>query len=134
MRGQHEASDISLTPMIDLVFFLLIFFMTASTLAKPGESRTQVLLPVSETAPEVKDGPRRLVVEVASDGSCSFEGERSLESALGVRLKAAAGGKSARVVVRAGEDVAFEHVRSVMRASAEAGLPDVLFAAVGGAL
>ena len=47
-RGQEEESDINLTPMLDVVFIMLIFFIVTATFIKqPG---TDILRPDAETA------------------------------------------------------------------------------------
>jgi biopolymer transport protein ExbD len=130
MRHKRDLpeGEFNLTSMIDLVFFLLIFFMTASTLARGGDDGVPIVVPDSSSAAEKEDGPRRLVVTVHASGEFALDGARIGEDVLERELRKAAGGKAARVVVRAEREARFSAVRAVLRAAAQAGVPDVLFA------
>ena len=56
-----------MAPMIDMVFLLLVFFMTVSTLAK--EARPEIDLPVSTTAAVPEAAPPRDVLTVMAGKS-----------------------------------------------------------------
>ena len=43
-RGESDADDINLTPMLDVVFIMLIFFIVTATFIKPV-SYTHLTLP-----------------------------------------------------------------------------------------
>ncbi len=58
-------SDIDLTPLIDVVFLLIIFFVLATTFSKPV---LDVVLPSSDTAQKEKFDKGELLVEINSDG------------------------------------------------------------------
>ena len=62
-RVRREDEAFQMAPMIDMVFLLLVFFMTVSTLAK--EARPELELATSETArvPEAAD-PRAILTIV----------------------------------------------------------------------
>jgi len=60
-EGKPAASDINVTPLIDVVLVLLIIFMVITHLLGSGVA---VPLPHSQTAIEVRDGGQHLVVTV----------------------------------------------------------------------
>ncbi len=65
----EKSSGPDMTPMIDMVFLLLIFFLLTSLIIRPV---LEVELPGSETA-EAKE-PQQLLVEVTRDSAISFGG------------------------------------------------------------
>ena len=62
-RGEEEV-DVNLTPLIDVVFLLLIFFMVSTTFIR--ESEIQLTLP--EASADVRENPPD-IIEVAIDAS-----------------------------------------------------------------
>ncbi len=65
-------SDIDLTPLIDVVFLLIIFFVLATSFSKPV---LEVILPNSEAARVEKFEEGELLVEITRDGVIQFDGE-----------------------------------------------------------
>ena len=63
-------SDIDLTPLIDVVFLLIIFFVLATTFSKPV---LDVVLPNSKAAGKVKSDKEDLIVEIDKDGRIMCE-------------------------------------------------------------
>lgn len=127
-------AEVNLTAMIDLVFFLLIFFMTSSTMAKGARAGAPVVLPDSTQAPATKDGLRRIEVIVRGESEVLVAGKPVGSGKLPELLRGEAGGAKdkPRVLIRAERTVPFEQVRAVLQAAASAGLPDVQFATVDG--
>ena len=76
MAGAPDASEASfdLTPMIDVILLLIIFFMLSSQFA--SSQLTPVDLPAERgTAPASEGAAARLFVDMARDGSLSVLGE-----------------------------------------------------------
>lgn len=71
-QAQQEVS-VNLTPLIDVVFLLLIFFMVSTTFTR--ETELQIDLPEAEGT-EAQEQPERVEVEVSADGVFSVNGER----------------------------------------------------------
>jgi len=63
-RSQHVAMD--LTPLIDVVFLLLIFFMVSTTFTR--ESHLQVELPQASGNPAPPAGVEQIDVVISADG------------------------------------------------------------------
>jgi len=84
-RQAREDLNLNLTPLIDIVFLLLIFFMVSTTFTK--ENHLAISLPEAEG--EVADAPNKMVeVLVDRDGHYSVNGQRLLNNRL-VTLKQA---------------------------------------------
>ncbi|HUX03253.1 MAG: biopolymer transporter ExbD [Phycisphaerae bacterium] len=64
---QHERVELNLTPMIDVVFNLIIFFMVATKFAEI-ERDMLVNPPAAQHAQPVTAVPRELIVNVTDDG------------------------------------------------------------------
>jgi biopolymer transport protein ExbD len=64
---------INLTPMIDVVFTLLVFFMLATTFAE-RERMLDVELPYASSANAAASIPQELVINVSRDGSVQIDG------------------------------------------------------------
>lgn len=71
-QSQQEVS-VNLTPLIDVVFLLLIFFMVSTTFTR--ETELQIDLPEAEGT-EAEQENERIVVEISADGVYSINGER----------------------------------------------------------
>lgn len=70
-RQQVEDQGINLTPLIDVVFLLLIFFMVSTTFTK--ETHLSVDLPEA-VGEQSSDVPEQIEILINSDGSYSVNG------------------------------------------------------------
>ena len=61
----EEEDSIDITPLIDCVFMLLVFFIMTTTFSKPV---LDIILPKSEMAARLSERPREIVVSVREDG------------------------------------------------------------------
>lgn len=78
-RQHKEELNLNLTPLIDIVFLLLIFFMVTTTFTK--ENHLAIQLP--EAQGEVVDAPDKLVeVIIDKDGQYSVNGQRLISAKL----------------------------------------------------
>ncbi len=66
---------IDLTPLIDVVFMLLIFFIMTTTFSKPV---LDIILPVSEQAGELQKTAPELVITVTAEGKI-FHNDQELD-------------------------------------------------------
>lgn len=71
-RQSREEDTINLTPLIDVVFLLLIFFMVSTTFTK--ETHLEIDLPeaVGEAAPQI-DEPLEIII--SAEGNYSIDGQ-----------------------------------------------------------
>lgn len=75
--NQEFDAEIDLTPLIDVVFILLIFFIVTSTFIQPS---LPVDLPRADSAAVSAERTEQLVITIDADGSLFYEG-RALERA-----------------------------------------------------
>jgi biopolymer transport protein ExbD len=79
MRRKHRASDeaeINITPMLDIVFIMLIFFIVTTSFVK--EKGLEVSRPSSSPPKEVTKSKGPIVVKIDANGNITMKG-RMLE-------------------------------------------------------
>jgi biopolymer transport protein ExbD len=127
---QRDSPEINLTPLIDVVFLLLIFFMVSTTFERRSE--LSVELPEASAPASTRDDA---VIDVVIDagGGVHVEGSPladprpgSLQRAL---ANAARGLDSPPVVISADAQTPHQSVVTVMDAARQAGLYKLTFAA-----
>ncbi len=84
-RQQATEDSINLTPLIDVVFLLLIFFMVSTTFTK--ETHLKVDLPQASGEPGM-EAPEQLDLLVAADGSYSINGQALVNREIGTLMAA----------------------------------------------
>ena len=126
-RGSLE---FNMTPMIDVVFNLIVFFVVASHLAKQ-EVQLELDLPTaSQSQPASENQPRRVTVNVLPGGEIQLSGETVQPAALQSRIAAERrdAGNDIEVRIRADRTVSYGSVEPIMLACAKAGVWNVTFA------
>lgn len=105
---------IEMTPMIDMVFLLLIFFLVATTFHQE-EREMQIALPIASSAGPISMTLRELVVNVDESGRMIIAGrEVSGEDLLQMITDAVAVNAEQKVTVRGDRRVAYEAVVRVL--------------------
>jgi len=113
---------LSLTPLIDVVFILLVFFMLVSQFA----SWRHIDLTPQVSASSGSAGPSDLmVVDLAADGSIQVDGAPYETLAAALRVMAATTATRGPVEVRSEADVPIQAVVDSVEALAAAGYGDV---------
>lgn len=79
-----EDINIDLTPLIDVIFMLLIFFIMTTTFSKPV---IDVLLPASITAEKAEDKTKEIAVTVSNKGDIYYNDKIITVSELETVLK-----------------------------------------------
>ena len=118
-------TGLELTPMIDVVFLLMIFFLVASKLDEADRS-IDVVLPQAAAAKPLTSRPKEFVINIDRDGNY-FAGARPVSlDELGRLLRQSVADEPQRqtVIVRADENVAHKFVVGAMDACAAAGVDD----------
>lgn len=77
-RQDKGGVDVNLTPLIDVVFLLLIFFMVSTSFTK--EAHLTLKLPDAERANETTSDVRRLDVVVDGDGFYRVDGRMLVDT------------------------------------------------------
>ena len=106
---QRDGDLINLTPLIDIVFLLLIFFMVTSSF-KEDERDLKVVLPGAQNADPIKNLPELLLVSVRENGDF-YVGTQRLDREELRTLFERAKEKNAKqkVLIRADQDTAIQH-------------------------
>lgn len=86
--GTVEEPKLDLTPMIDIVFLLIIFFMVGTQFTEM-ERQYDIKLPTVTDAKPLTNLPDDIVVNVQQNGEVSVNGENKNLSELEVTLKTA---------------------------------------------
>ena len=126
----------NMTPMIDIVFLLIIFFLVSSHLAQQ-EVQTELDLPTAGTGQRtVRDDIRRIVINVlpeAEKGGQLTVGGRKLDQeslrAL-IEFESQQTGGKVEIRIRCDRNVPYRVVEPIMVACARAGVWKVTFAVV----
>lgn len=126
-RGEEEV-DVNLTPLIDVVFLLLIFFMVSTTFVR--ESEIELTLP--EASADVRENPVD-VIDVAIDGSGRFfvNGNALINTQLETVKQALSDVRPADVepvvIISADAKASHQSVVTVMDAARQIGLTRITF-------
>ncbi|HZT56421.1 MAG TPA: biopolymer transporter ExbD [Burkholderiaceae bacterium] len=119
----------NLTPMLDIVFNLLLFFLAATTFARE-EVAMDLRLPQARSGAESKGG-HQLIVNVFADGRLQVDGRVVTLEALRQKLQAAAArDKDQAVLVRGDKQAQFGIGLQVLDACRLAKIGKVDFAAL----
>lgn len=119
-----------MTPLIDIVFQLIIFFLAASHLSR-HEPLKEIELPEVANRPEqVAAAPKRIIITVAVDGTYTL-GDKAISLGEVEQLLLQRSGESPdekpEVRIRADRQAAYRSVEPLMTACARAGITNVKF-------
>ncbi|MDB4345738.1 biopolymer transporter ExbD [bacterium] len=123
----QEGEGFDLTPMIDVVFLLIVFFMTVASALTAN--KLDLNLAVAEEAAIPKEIKDRFMVSVTNDGSFYFGVEELNAKQLSDKMAKIVGGNSkVKIVVRAGREAEHQHVNKLLTICAANGISDIIFA------
>ncbi|WOO43627.1 biopolymer transporter ExbD [Rubellicoccus peritrichatus] len=127
-KFNDEDGDIDLTPMIDVVFLLVVFFMTVANMISAEKHPITVPVALNSTIPD--DYGERTTVTVTADGSL-YAGVYpvDLEELAEILIAERERNPAARVFIRADSSTEHQYVNDVMQICAASGLSNVIFAA-----
>ncbi len=117
-----DEPSINLTPLIDVVFLLLIFFMVTTTFIR--ETRLQVNLPEAEAETQSTQS-ERLEIVVSRDGSFTLNGQMLVNGRLETLLRGleleSKGNLNLPVIIVADSEATHQSVVTAMDAIGQAG-------------
>ena len=135
-RAVQETEDgvpLDMSPMIDLTFLLLVFFMVASHLITVQIDR-RVDPPTAKNAQVAKESSGRVVVNILADGSICGQNEEELTTTEAiqdyvdqVRVRNEEKSIPTRLNLRADKNVDTRDIKKVIQAAGEAGVSEVIF-------
>lgn len=132
MKLQPKRADddieVDMSPMIDMVFLLLIFFIVASQVV---DEKPKVEIPAAAYAKVPEDTTGRLMVTVTADekyfvGQVQLDDIEALKERLGIEIKA---DPNLRILIRADGNTKYKVNEKVMTACAEVGATDLIYSA-----
>jgi biopolymer transport protein ExbD len=129
--GRPRHISFKMTALIDMAFLLITFFVMSIRFGQAGEE--EIKLPDADQAQETSDERNELItVNVNANGDFIIKGIHheagDLLSLLNARKSET--DKEIELTIRADRDAAFEKVQRAMRVAAEAGIPNLSFAAL----
>jgi len=125
IKRSSIASTLSLTPLIDVVFLLLIFFLVTSEFEEE-ERRLDIVLPTATSAVPMTSKPREVVIDIDNEGELYLSGKSTDLSELQTFLETAVSNNPTNqtVIIRADRATAFQPVVSVMDVCNRSGVSD----------
>ena len=122
---QDEQPTLNLTPMIDIVFLLIIFFMVGTKFAE-WEHKLALKVPQVKQTGALAPAPEKRVINVYRDGRVSLDRDFVTIDELTSRLAAVRQQYAGLgIVVRGDAEGEFQNVASVLGACREAGITDM---------
>lgn len=125
--GAEDKARIEIIPMIDVMMFLLVFFVLIMTEMIQG-SGLPVQLPSAEQSETLSQGQgsRTLTLALTADGRWQLQGQAVTPEGLPAELKAAAAGGPAPSLVIAGDRaVPYERIVKAMDLARSAGVKQI---------
>ncbi len=122
-----EDIEVDMSPMIDMVFLLLIFFIVASTII---DEKVPVTIPKAAYAKVPENTTGRLVISVNKDDKM-FIGPMpvtlsELAEQLAYEIEV---DPNLRILIRAGKEVKYKTNEKIMMACAQVGASDLIYSA-----
>ena len=125
-QGQEEESEINITPMLDVVFIMLIFFIVTASFVK--EAGIEVNRPDAQTA-ELKE-KANILIAITANNQIYVDRRRVDPRAVRANIERLhAENPQGTVVIQADKESKTETLIQVMDASRQAGVFDVAIAA-----
>ena len=120
-----DTPTLNLTPMIDVVFLLIIFFMAATRFSEL-EQNIELELPEIVSSRSDQTPPQPRTVSVFADGHVELDGQAvsliELKAALAALQQT---GRNTGVVVRGDASCEFQHIAAAMGACRDAGISEL---------
>ena len=137
LGGVEKRAEINITPMIDILLVLMVFFMSISSTEVLQTNRT-IQLPVAKDGKQAsKNSPGQKIinltwVELNNSGTIEMDALKyPTPFELVPKLKDAINANPlARVLIRADRGVRYEYIRNVLKAVGDAGVSNVTFSVV----
>jgi biopolymer transport protein ExbD len=123
LNERDEEFAPTLTPLIDVAFLLIVFFLVSTSFVKP-EKTIDILLPRAEQAQKTPAESNTLIVNVRESGLTVVDGRvlSEYEELVALMRNARENKPNLQVVVRGDKRARHEHVVRVMNAALEAGI------------
>src|SRR5690606_13229836 len=122
MKRKKDESNIDLTPMLDVVFILLIFFVVTASFLKESAIDIQGQDPNNNPPPPSEDTPQNILIQINDNNQIFFNQERIDISAVRARVAShRAENPAASVIIRPGPNSSANVLVESMNSAREAG-------------
>ena len=125
-RRRDAEVSVNLTPMIDVVFLLLIFFMVSTTFTR--ETHLAIDLPESSSE-TLDDQPRQIEIVISKEGEFAINGKSLVNSQLDTIKRAlgkvSAGDSKLPLIITADAETAYQSVVTAMDAAGQMGFTNL---------
>ena len=126
-----EELDVNVTPLIDVVFLLLIFFMVSTTFDR--QSGLNIELP--EASGEISESEKvEIEIVIGPTGKFAINGNEiintQIDTLLGALREAAGDDNEPRIIITADKDTTHQAVMTAMDAARQMGFIHITFSAV----
>ncbi len=123
-----EDIEMDMSPMIDMVFLLLIFFIVASQII---DEKPNVLVPQAAAATKPPTDDRLMISVTKDDPPVFFFRNQEVEfEELAIKIQQEfEANPELRMLIRADAEVPYKTNERIMKACAEVGAVDIIFAA-----
>jgi len=127
MRRRHHESDeaeINITPMLDIVFIMLIFFIVTTSFVK--EKGIEVSRPSNSPPKEIKKNKGPIVVRIDANGNISMQGRMLDRKAVEANIERAKAEKpDSPLIIAAHPDADTDALVTILDAAEAAGVASV---------
>ena len=123
---EHRKARIEIIPMIDVMLFLLVFFIITVMHMIPNAGVT-MQLPVSSQTQELPHP--KILADVLADGTIKVKGQSMTADQLTALLQGDGAPDKTELTIAADKGTAFQHFMAVIDAARKAGVVDIGIAA-----
>ena len=129
LNAEPDEFNLGLTPLIDVVFLLIVFFLVSTSFIKPEKS-IEIKLPVADQGVKPPQEERTLVVNVREGGIMVVHGRvlSGYDELVETLDKARQDDPNLIVVIRGDRTALHKHVVRVMNAALSVGIGDMSIA------
>ena len=124
--NMRRTVDVSVVPMINIVFLLLLYFLVAGRLAADGPP---IELPTGGS--DKNTAPPTLVIHILGDNTVLLDGTAHNKQTLTQQMQSAAATSYSHVVVRADRGASAQALHQILDAARDAGLSSIQVATIG---
>lgn len=124
--------EVNLTPLIDVVFLLLIFFMVSTSFTK--QSQIAIRLPEAASTAIIEENPQRIEIMITETGTFLVNGRELInnrpETLRNALQKVSAGGDKMPMTISADANARHQHVVTAMDVAGRLGFTQISIATV----
>ena len=127
-KVHRERLGFQMAPMIDILFLLLIFFMSASIFYQL-ETELSVSVPTADASRDIKREPGEIIINITPDGTIIVNQRKlALAELTTILTRLSKLYKGQPVIIRADKKTYHEHVIKVLNACAQCDIWNISFA------